>query len=241
MAPPPGYVAYGSSGAWSPYSRIGGIAKALVIVQIVVVVLTTALLVVQLSLVSKAGDLVDGVIGTDEFEDALGPFVLFGLLSGLVGIATLVLLIIWSYRIAGNLQKAGRDPLTWKPGLTIVVWILGGCTLNIINFLMLREHWKGSDPAVAPRQSGWTERPVSPLIVAWFGIGLAQIVLGFASGLQQFGGVGIGNDTLDVAESLADRLPFVLTSGLLGIAAAVLMVMIIRQLTDRHTQLTDES
>ena len=240
MAPPPGYVAYGAPGSYSPFSKVRGIAKALVIVQICVVAATALLLVLQLAIVGKAGDYVDDVITLDEFEDSLGPFLLIGLLSALLGVASLVLLIVWSYRIAGNLQKAARDPLTWKPGLTIVVWILGGCTLTIINFLMLREHWQGSDPAVPPRDGRWREQPVSPLITMWFVVGIAQIVLGFASGLQSVGGFGIGNGSRDVAESLSDRLPLVLGSGLLGIAGAALLVLIVRQLTDRHVQLIRE-
>lgn len=241
MTPPPGYVGYGASGSYSPFSKIRGLAKALVAVEIAVVIATVIVLAVQLSLVGSAGDANDGVIGIEAFEDDLGTFVLVALLSGLIGIASLVLLIIWSYRIAGNLRRAGRQ-ITWQPGLTIVVWILGGCTFNIINFLMLREHWKGSDPTVPPHSSGWQQSPVSPLIPTWFGLGIAQIVLGFMSGLRSFGGIGVGNnDAEDVAESLGDRLPFVLASGLLGIASAAILVVIIRQMTERHLQLTQEA
>ena len=128
-------------------------------------------------------------------------------------IAALVLMIIWSYRIAGNLQKLGRAPITWKPGLTIVVWLLGGCTLNIINMLMLGEHWRGSDPEVPPHQAGWRDRPQSPLITVWFALGIANVVVGIASGLNSFSGVGVGNNTDTIATSLSERLPLVIASG----------------------------
>ena len=241
MAPPPGYVPYGGPGAFSPFARIGGIARALVILQIVTAVLSAVLLIVQLWLVGKADDFVAGTISSREFEDAAGPLLLVVLLSGLVAIAGLVLLIIWSYRIAGNLQKLGRAPLTWKPGLTIVVWLLGGCTLNIINMLMLREHWRGSDPEVPPHRAGWRDGPQSPLIVVWFALGIANVVVGIASGLNSFSGVEVGNDTDSVAESLSDRLPLVIASGLLSLAAAVVLIAIVRQLTARHLQATRES
>lgn len=241
MAPPPGYVPYGAPGAFSPFARIGGIAKALVILQIITAVSSAILLLVQLSLVGKADDFLDDRISSREFEDAAAPLLLVVLLSGLVAIAALVLMIIWSYRIAGNLQKLGRAPLTWKPGLTIVVWLLGGCTLNIINMLMLGEHWRGSDPEVPPHRAGWRDRPQSPLIAVWFALGIANVVVGIASGLNSFSGVGVENNTDSIAESLSDRLPLVIASGVLTLAAAVVMIAIVRQLTARHLLATRES
>ena len=240
MAPPPGYVPYGGPGAFSPFARIRGIAKALVILQIATAVSTAILLLVQVSLVGKADDFVGDTISSSDFEDAVGPLLLLILLSGLVAIAELVLMIIWSYRIAGNLQKLGRAPLTWKPGLTIVAWLLGGCTLNVIIMLMLGEHWRGSDPEMPPHQNGWRDRPMLPLIAVWFALGLAQIVIGIASGLNSFSGVGVGNNTDSIAESLSDRLPLVIASGVLSLAATVVMISIVRQLTARHLLATRE-
>ncbi len=240
LQPPPGYVPYGGPGAFSSFSRIGGVAKALVVLQILGAVAAAAVVALQVSLVGRAQDFLDGDIRESQFEDDLAPFLLFSVLSGLVALAGLVLLIVWSYRIAGNLQKMGR-PVTWRPGLTIVVWLLGGCTLNIINFLMLREHWTGSDPEARHDATGRPSNQVSPLVVVWFVLGLAQIVLGFMSGLQSFNGVSAGNDNEAVAESLSDRLPFVVASGVLSVAATVVLVMIVRQLTARHTLATREA
>ena len=47
MAPPPGYVPYGGPGAFSPFARVRGIAKALVILQIATVVATAVLFLVR--------------------------------------------------------------------------------------------------------------------------------------------------------------------------------------------------
>ncbi|MFN6122574.1 MAG: DUF4328 domain-containing protein [Actinomycetes bacterium] len=241
MSPPPGYVGYGQPGAYSPFSRIRGISKALVVVQIVTIVVTAILLVVQLSLAGSADDFLNGSITVSEFDDELVPFFLLSTLSAAIALAGLVLLILWSWRIAGNLQKLGRDPLTWKPGLTIVVWLLGGCTLSIINFLMLREHWRGSDPEAAPYDNRqWRTGPVDTKIVAWFVVGLVQVVVSVMSGLLAFGGVSLGTTSADVAESLSDRLGFVLVSGVGAVVSGVLLVLIIRDLTARHTAATRE-
>jgi len=224
-----------------PFSRIAGIAKALVIVQIVTIFLAALVLMTQLSLADEADDLVNDTITTGEFEDASGSFVLSSALAVVAGIATLVLLIIWSYRIAGNLQKMGREPITWKPGLAIVVWLLGGCTLSIINFFMLREHWRGSDPDVAPHDGRWRTGATSPRIVAWFVLGIAQIAVGAVAGLRSLGGVNLGSGTNAFAESLADRLPFVMASSIGAIVSSLLLVLIVRELTTRHMQATREA
>jgi lysylphosphatidylglycerol synthetase-like protein (DUF2156 family) len=157
----------------------------------------------------------------------------FGLLMSLAGIAVIVLLCIWSFRIAHNLQALGRD-ITWRPGLTIVTWLLGGCTLYIINFLMLREHWKASDSELAHHDQRWRERPVLGLIVPWFVLTLLQVVFSLASGIRGVGGVNLGANSEDYAEALADRLPSVLIGSACGIASTILLILIVRRLTARH-------
>ncbi|MCU1361434.1 MAG: hypothetical protein JWN99_2723, partial [Ilumatobacteraceae bacterium] len=234
MSPPPGYVAYGDVGARGSFKRIGGLAKSIVILQIASVVLSVVLIAVQAALVGKANDFLDGDISRTSFRNSMQPFFTVSFVLGLVSIASVVVLIIWSYRIAGNLQNLGRAPLTWTPGKTIVVWLLGGCTLSIINFFMLREHWRGSDPEVRPGDPSWRTRPVSGLIVAWFVLAILQLVAAGASGARSFSGVNLGNSTTNLADSLSDRLPYVIVSGLLGLVAALLMIGIVRQMTARH-------
>lgn len=241
MVPPPGYVAYGGDVRMTgPISPVAGVAKSLVALQAISVVTGLILLGFQVSLVQRAKDFLGGDISQSDFRDRLGPFFAVSLVAGLVSLAVLVLSIIWSFRIAKNLQGLGR-PITWKPGLTIVVWIAGGCTLSIINFLMLREHWKASDPEVAPRDPSYTTRPVSPLIVGWFVLSLAQVVLSGASGARSFSGVNVGTGTEKVARTLSDRLGLVIGSGLCGLAATVVLILIVRQLTARHLRAVGEA
>jgi MFS family permease len=231
--PPPGYVSYGAPGAYTAMKPIRGIGKAVVVLQALAVLGTIAVLIVNLSLTESARDFADGV--SDGFDDDLGGYVAAAALSGLISVAALVLLIIWSFRIASNLRA--HDPgLVWKPGLTIVAWLLGGCTLGLLQFLMLREHWKKSDP---DGQGGST--PVSPLIVAWFVLTLAQVAAGIASGLQGIGGISVAGTTEDVAERLSDQIGLTIASSVLGIASAIVLLLIVRQLTDRHARFTREA
>jgi hypothetical protein len=241
MAPPPGFVAYGTPGVGSgAIKNIGGIAKALVILQCIMLASSVLVLILQLVIASKATDFENGTIDLSDFEDSLAPVLAFGLLLAAVAIGGLVVLIIWSFRIAGNLRALGRD-ITWKPGLTIVAWLLGGCTFNIITFLMLNEHWKASDPEVRFGDQRWKSSPVSSLIVAWFVLTLAQVALAFGSGFRNAYGVNVGSDSRNYADALADHLPIVLLAGAAGIASSVLMIMIIRSMTARHMRATREA
>lgn len=243
MSPPPGYVAFGGPGAAMSgnFQRIGSLTTAAVALQIAAIVMALVALVSQVRLAGKANDFLDNVITEREFEDSLGGFTVVTLLAGAIGIALLVVTIIWSFRIATNLTAAGRQ-LTWKPGLTIVAWILGGCTLQIITFLMLREHWKASDPDVLPGDQSWKTRPVPPTITAWFVlvlVGVAVTLIGTGRLISQ--GFQIDEDNDDVARGLADQLTANLVGGLLSAAAGVALVVVIRQLAARHMRLTREA
>lgn len=198
-----------------------------------------AVLVVQVGLKSKADDFIANTITAQSFEDALAPFAAMSLIVGFTSIALLVLQILWSYRIASNLLTLGRS-VVWKRGLTIVVWLLGGCTLSIINLLMLQEHWKASDADIVPGDTSWKTRPTAPVIIGWFVVSLGQIAVGVVSGIRTFSGVNVGSNTNDVAASLSDRLGLVVASSLLGLLATAVMILVVRQLTARHTQATSQ-
>jgi ABC-type Fe3+ transport system permease subunit len=216
---------------WS--KPVKGIAKALVILQVLSLLSALALLLVSFSLSDSAKDFHNGV--STAFDDDIGAFFAAVGISGLLGLAAIVLLIVWSFRIAWNIRQ--RDPsLVWKPGLTIVAWLLSGCTLGILPFLMLREHWKKSAPLESRNE------PVSPLVVVWFVLTLGQVATGVAAaGVQGVNGSGLGQDTDDVAKRLSDQIGFSIGSGVLSIASTVVLILIIRQLTERHARLTGEA
>lgn len=216
------------------------------VAQIVSAALAAISLIAQMGASSAANDFLDGAVSRSEFEDDLAPFNTISLVSGLVTVAALVLLILWTYRMARNLPALVRQPQTWKPGLTIVVWLLGGCTLSIVNFFMMRELWRGSDPEVAPGDSRWRQAPVSPLVTAWFILTLVQTAASALVGAQAVtrsfgGGVGLANDAEAVAESLTSGLGAVIIAGAAGIAATIVLVAIIRQLSARHMRVTGEA
>lgn len=242
MAPPPGYVPYGGYGAANAnFQKIGGLTKWLVGLMAVTVVAQAIALVVQLTLRSSASDYLNDTISSSDFTDDLAVYGLVALLAAGVGIGQLVVLIIWTFRLAKNHLALNRLPQSFSAGATIAVNILGGCTLGILNFFMWREMWRASDPETAPGDPSWKQRAVSPLVAIHLALTLGSVAIGVALGLSGIGGIGTRANNDDLAENLNDKLGFVVGSGALTIVTAVVFIMLVRQLAARHMKATREA
>ena len=237
LSPPPGYVPYGAPGAaGGTFQNIGGLAKALVILSAIGAALSLALVGLGFSLRNKA----DGSLSA--FEDSLGPYVLVGLLAGAVGLAALVVQIIWTYRMAKNLRTLRRDGQSFGPGVTIAINILGGCTLGILPFFLWRELWKGSNPESPAGDPNWKKSALGNIVIGWFVLQLVTVVSTFSISIGSTFSAGFGTGkSSDLAEQLRDKVGVTAISGVLGVATAVAFILVIRQLTDRHMQSTGET
>ena len=243
MGPPPGYVAYGGGGALQgTFKRIGGLTKWLVGLLIVSFVMQLISLLVQFTLRNSATDRVNESITSAAFDDKLGLYLVVAALAGIASIAQIVILIIWTFRLAKNGQVLGRQPQSFRPGATIAVNILGGCTLGILNFFMWRELWKAADSETAAGDPSWKQRAVTPLLTIYLVLTLATVAaalsLGFSSAV---GPVRTTGSSSDLAKNISDRLPFIALSGVLTLAAAAVFITFGRQLAARHMQATRES
>jgi hypothetical protein len=242
MSPPPGYVAYGGPGAYSgTFRRIGGLAKALVILTLVGLLATAASVAVQVTLRNKALEFRNGETTLREFADKLGPYLATVALAGFIGLAALIVQIVWTFRIAKNMEVLGRQSRSFSPGVTIAINILGGCTLGILPYFMWRELWKGSDPQSPPGDPGWKQRPVGSIVHIWLVANLLSVIvagsLGIGSALTR---VSRNSDTT-IARQLDDRLGLVITAGALSIVTSLIFVGLVRQLSARHMQATREA
>jgi len=235
MSPPPGYVAYGGPGSYGGTFRgIGGLTKSLEILTIVTIVLSALSLVTQLTLRGNALDFRDGTTTLQEFADKLGPYLAVSAVAGFVGLATLVVQIIWTFRIAKNLEVLGRQNRTFSPGATIAINILGGCTLGILPYFMWRELWKGSDPESPAGDPGWKQRPVGQVVHTWLIVTLLTVLVG--------AGLGVGNavtrisrnSNATIAKQLDSRIALVMAAGVLSLVSAIVFLSMIRQLSSRH-------
>jgi hypothetical protein len=228
----------------SPFQRIAGLTKWLRYLIIASVVLSAVTLVVQLCVRDRAQDFVDGIISLDDFEDRLGPFLLVGLVTGAISIAQLVVLCVWTFRLARNMQKLGRQGQSLsQPGVTVAINILGGCTLGILNFFMWREIWKGSDPECPSGDPTWKQRAVDGIVAVWLALtlGAALASTGIGIGQTLTGGIDTGGNTIDIAEQLTDDFAFSALSGLLTMGAAFAFFVLVTRLAGRHMQATAEA
>ena len=232
-------MAYGGPGAAGRgVQPIGGLTKWLVVLLGVSVAVQAAMLVTQLSLRGAAADRVAQTITASDFKSKIGLYLAIAAVFAFMTIAQGVILIIWTFRMAKNHVLLGRIPQSFSAGLTIVVNILGGCTLGIANYFMWREIWKASDPTTLAGDPTWKQRVVSPLVAVHLGLTLAGVVVGF------FVGTAVSfktNSSDQVATNIRDRLPIVALAGVLQIAAAVVFIVLARQIAARHMQTTREA
>jgi len=236
MAPPPGYVPYGASnqGAYATFQRVGGLAKWLTVLLIVLIPVLLWTMLNSLSVRSEAKDYLAGRVSEDDLKDKITAAAGLGLLSLVVLIATAVLTIIWMYRIARNLQAMNRVG-TWKPGWAIGGWFVPPLVLYVVPFLMFRDLWKGSDPDTT---NDWRSNRTSPIITIWWILfGLAPIIFITAT-VSTF---SLESSTRKQANDLVDRFGVTIASNLAQIGAALCFLVIVRQLSARHQRVTYES
>ena len=240
--PPPGYVAYeGHPSPTGGVRRIGGLATPIVVSTVIVALGTLVSAVLSAGVATDAADFLAGDIGRAEFEDAIAPLNSVQLLVSVATLATGVLTIIWMFRIAGNVRAFGRAT-TWSPLFAIFGWFLPPLVLYIVPFLVLRELWKASEPTGVDETDGWKRTPDNPVLWVWFVVfGLVPAVL-FAVQIGSFADGGLPtNDIQSVADSLDEFGALGWMTAALSLAAAVVWVMFVRSLTQRHKQLTNET
>ena len=216
--------------------RVGGVAKAAVILVAVAGLFSFINWIAAVATAGDAEDFLAGERSSDDFATSLLLYGGAGLVQGAATLASAILVIVWMHRVASNHKKLQRTG-TWGPGWAIGGWFLPPF-LYVIPFLMFRELWKASDPAV-PIGGDWRSGKVAPIVTAWFVVfGPLSLVLQIATASSNF---NLGTSDRDVAEQIVDSQTALLVSGLISVAGAVLFVVMARQLTERHTRLTGET
>ncbi len=225
----------------APTRRVGGFAIPIVVSTAIVGVGTLIAAFLSAGVTTDAADFLAGSIEQSEFEDALMPLNSIQLLVSVATLATGILTVIWMFRMASNVRAFGRAT-TWAPLFAIFGWFLPPLILYIIPFLVLRELWKASEPDVVDGTDSWKRTPDNPLLWVWFILfGILPAVL-FAVQVGSFatGGVPTG-DIESVAEGLDEFGAVGWLTAVLTAAAAVVWIQVVRQLTQRHKRLTNES
>jgi hypothetical protein len=220
-----------------PLKRVAGVARA---AMILVGLTATAQLLSILANRNAVGDAdayLAGRTDEQEFATAIAPVALVSIVQFAGLLASAVLVIIWMYRITANHRVLHRSG-TRGPG-----WAIGGWfappLVNIIPFLMFRELWKASDPAV-PVGGEWRSSAVSPLVTAWFvfnGVMGTILFIASLSGLS----TSFSSSERVLAEDITGDQTLAILAALNSVISAVLFLAMARQLTARHRQLTGES
>jgi len=236
-APPPGYTPYNTSPYTAYTKRIGGLAKALRILVIVVLVGNVATLLITLGERGKLADFLDGTVSESDAKSALAAIGGVGALTSLAQLATAVVTIIWMFRVAQNHRTLGRPGSTWAPG-----WAIGGwfCppVLFVIPWLMFCELWKGSTPNTIPNDPNWKRSPVSPIVHVWW---VAYGLGGIAIAVAQLRSTGVGANVTDAADFYRNSTGWIAASAVVTVVSGVSFLLLISGLTNRQRALTGES
>ena len=235
---PAGYTGYTASPMGSvPLKRVGGIGRASMIVVALAAIFAALTVVTSQTMTDEAEAFLAGDTPSDDFIESIAPYLLLSFVQGAVVIASMVLVMIWMFRIAANHRTLHRGA-TWGPGWAIGGWFLPPL-LYIIPTLMFSEMWRASDPDV-PIGGEWKSRPVSPLIWVWFVVySLVPIGLMFAQTDSVLSGFGGSDDEL--AKQISGDQGIVMVGTAITLVAAVVFIAFARALTNRHQHLTGEA
>lgn len=240
MTPPPGYVAYGGAGAASgAFQGIRSVSKAMTVLLWIYLPLQIIAIFDQVRLARQARKFLDGTITEQSFKDSVQ--VNASSAVGLMVIPIAVLTMVWMFRMAANLRKLGRPGQTWAPGWGIAAWFVPPCIIYAVPWLMFKELWRGSDPALASGDPGWKRGPVSPLVTLWWVLyGLAPL-LGIFSAAGLAGQLRTGMTMRTVAERFRDYVTINIVFAVVAMVATFVYIRLVQQLSSRHMQATREA
>lgn len=239
LTPPPGYTAYNAAPTpQQQLKRVNGLATATMILTGIAGIGGVVTALATPSATDSATDYLAGRISEDDFLDDYTAFGLTQSIQSLGTVAAAVLTMIWLYRIAANVRSLGRAT-TWAPIWAVFGWILPP-VLIIIPFLMVREMWKASDATAPLDPTSWKQGAENPMIWVWFvvyGI-VPAIITGLSAGAAF--NAGFSQDADDLAETLDDFGTLQMAGAVATVVGAVVWILVVRQLTARHTQFTNE-
>ena len=239
MLPPPGYVAYGGPGAYSgAFQGIARVTKAMVVLLWIYLPLQLLSIVDLLRLRRQATRFLNGDQTEQRFKDAVR--VNASSLTGLMTIPIAVLTMIWMFRMAANLRKLGRPGQTWAPGWGIGAWFVPPCIIYAVPWLMFKELWRGSDPAIPQGDPAWKRAPVPSLVTVWWVMYGLVPLLGVFSAAGVAGQLRAGVNTHTLAQRFRDFGAINIVFTVIGMATTLIYMRLVRDLSARHMQATRE-
>ncbi|MFA5883901.1 MAG: DUF4328 domain-containing protein [Acidimicrobiia bacterium] len=170
------------------------------------------------------GELVDLQNRADDADTFVGTAALMLLVCSVV---IFVLLLIWMWRVAKNAELTGRSHPRFGPGWTIGAWFIPFASL-VIPLLVMQDLWRASDPTVGRGDPAWRQRPGSRLIGWWWAAYLVATL--------RFVSSGDANSRSEL-ENLRTTDSLAAVGSLVAIAAAILLIRVVRGITRRQVAL----
>ena len=174
------------------------------------------------------------VVSPDSSVDLEGPMSVWLLLQGVVFllrlpllIFTIVMFLIWIYRAYSNLEPLAGRNLQFSPGWAVGWWFIPFANL-VKPYQVVREIWEESDPDVPDNEPTFltaSSRTAPTYIGVWWGAWITSNILN-----------NVTERTYD-PDSMANieiSGIFFIVTGLLTAAAAVLAIMVVRDITERQ-------
>ncbi len=154
-------------------------------------------------------------------NEGVDPVTMIGFVNG----AAVVLLILWTWRGSHNARALGRTGARLAPGWAIAAWFIPFASLVLV-YILYSDLWRSSDPDSA-RGDGWRTSPGSALVRTFWGLHVVASLVGTSAfALAIFGVTG---------ESATRAL--LVTGAALNAAAALLNIVVVREITSRQEAL----
>ena len=156
-----------------------------------------------------------------------------GALAALLGLATGIVWLIWQHRTHRNLWAIGVPGLRFTPGWSVGWWFVPFANLVQVP-RVVREAWLASEPDASGIE--WQAGRTPPLIVTWWLAYIVGPVLAFTVFFA-----GSINRLEDVEEYARSFQTFQLVFGVTNLVGAALAILVVRNISARHTQRLDRA
>jgi hypothetical protein len=214
---------------------LAGLGRTVVVLLVVAAAFQGLIALVDLGYINVLEQFLEGEVAPSEVEDVQAGIGALYLLSTLIQVVLAGLFIAWFHRAYKNLERTSVAELRYSTG-----WAIGGWFIPVFNWIrpkqIVNDVWRAGESGAEVRDGSWRSRPVAPLVHWWWGAWIASTIL-YAAGSVLSGGSGdviAGREEIE-SEQTATSIEAV--AALLGVAAAILAVRVVRRLTSRGDEL----
>jgi hypothetical protein len=208
---------------------VSGLSTALIIVLAIVALISLGGAAAFFNRVNVIDDFLNDTASITDVEDADNAAGATAALAIFSGIAVVVLLILWQYRLSKN-AEALRGKLGLGPGWAIAGWLIPVANF-FMGFLQLHQAAQASDPDLPPgaaRESGRAPGVIALWAIAYVA---GSVLFGVGRTIRPADSSFFDENAINDFKT-ADRLTMI--SFLAYLVAAVLGIVVVRTVTSRQ-------